>query len=299
MDSIDLQIAKLLLVNCRITYRDIGNRLNLSVNAIYKRVQNMIEFGVIRSFTARPSLIGLKAINILVFGKSEGKNLIEISKELGVCENIFFVGNAGGNFLYVDGYLKDMSELDEYFDFISQTARINDFTTCIKELPYRNNPEALTKLDFQILGALGNDARRSIADLAEDVGASAKTIRKRLKRMMDYNLAEFSINFAPQTEGIIVSQFNVYLKEGTDFNEAYERINKEYQDYILYLQRFTNIPNLLMITALTKSNLEATNLYSRLQEENHEKVDYHIIYNGIFFETWRDKLYQEILSDTH
>lgn len=297
MDLIDLQIAKLLLLNCRITYREIGEILNLSVNAIYKRVQNMIDSGVIRAFTARPSLIGLKAINILVFGQSEGKNLNELSEELGDHKSIFFVGNAGGNFLYIDGYLRNMSELHEYTEFVSRIAKFNEFTTCVKELPYRINPEVLTKLDYKILRALGNNAKRSIADLADDVDTSAKTIRKRVKRMMEYNLVEFSINFAPQTEGTIVSQFHVYLNKNIDYDNEYKRINEQYKDYLLYLQRFTNISNLLMITALTKSNMEAANLYSNLQEENHEKVEYHIIYNGFFFETWRDKLYREILSD--
>ena len=299
MDPIDLQIVKLLLVNCRITYRDIGQTLELSVNAVYKRVQNLIETGVIRAFTAKPSLIGLKAVNVLVFGQSKGANLNDISKKLGSHESIYFVGNAGGNFLYIDGYLREMSELNEYTAYASRIANLNDFITCIKELPYRINPEVLTKTDYQILRVLGNEAKRSIADLADNIGLSAKTIRKRIKRMMEYNLVEFSINFAPQTEGTIVSQFHVYLDKKIDYDDEYERINEKYKDNILYLQRFTNIPNLLMITTLTKSNKEAANLYSRLQEENFEIVEYHIIYNGFFFETWRDKLYQEILHNNN
>jgi Lrp/AsnC family leucine-responsive transcriptional regulator len=297
MDPIDLQIAKLLLINCRITYRDIGQTLELSVNAVYKRVQNMIETGVIRAFTAKPSLLGLKAVNVLIFGQCKGTNINDISNELGKHESIFFVGNAGGNFLYIDGYLREMSELNDYAAFVSKFANFNEFTTCIKELPYRINPEVLTKTDYQILRVLGNDAKRSIADLADDIGISAKTIRKRIKRMKEYNLVEFSINFAPQTEGTIVSQFHVYLDKEIDYEDEYERINKKYQDNILYLQRFTNIPNLLMITALTKSNKEAANLYSSLQNENFEIIEYHIIYNGFFFETWRDKLYQDILLE--
>ena len=196
MDIIDLQIVKLLLANCRITYRDIGQILGLSVNAVYKRVQNMIETGVIRAFTAKPSLIGLKAVNVLVFGQSKGANLNDISKELGNHESIYFVGNAGGNFLYIDGYLREMSELNDYTAYVYRIANLNDFTTCIKELPYRINPEVLTKTDYQILRVLGNDAKRSITDLADNIGISAKTIRKRIKRMMEYNLVELSINFA-------------------------------------------------------------------------------------------------------
>ncbi|MHA2288571.1 MAG: AsnC family transcriptional regulator [Promethearchaeota archaeon] len=296
MDTTDLHIAKLLLSNCRITYRDIAKTFELSVNAVYKRVQNMINSGVIRAFTARPSLIGLKAINVLIAGKSEGRNINDISGELGSHESIFFVGNAGGNYLYIDGYLREISELENYTANVSKIAKLHDFITCIKELPYRINPEVLTKTDYRILRVLVNDAKRSLADIAEDIGLSAKTVRKRIKRMMEYNLVEFSINFAPQTEGTIVCQFHAYLNQKKDYNSEYKRIEEKYYDYILYLQRFTNISNLLMITALTKSNREAATLYSKFQEEDYEKVEYNIIYNGFFFDTWRDLLYREILS---
>jgi hypothetical protein len=257
----------------------------------------MIESEVIRAFTAKPSLNGIKATNVLIFGKSEGSNINDISSMLGEHENIFFVGNAGGNFLYIDGYLRDLSDLDEYKDFVYKIGKINKFNTCIKELPYRINPEVLAKLDYQILRALRHDAKRTIADIAVDVGKSAKTIRKRVKRMIDYNLVDFSINFAPQTEGTIVSQFHIYLDENKDYDYEFKRIDEKYKENILYLQRFTNIPSLVMVTALTRSNMETANLYSSLQEENFETVEYHIIYNGFFFETWRDKLYKSMLSD--
>jgi Lrp/AsnC family leucine-responsive transcriptional regulator len=297
MDSVDLQIVKILLENCRTTYRQIGETLHLSVNAIYKRVQAMIDTGVIRAFTARPSLIGLKAINVLIFGQSKGKNLNEISKQLGNHESIFFVGNAGGNYLYIDGYLRNINELDEYTVSVSDIAVLEEFSTCIKALPFRINPEVLTKIDFQILRTLGSDAKRTIADLAKDLGITAKTIRKRVKRMREYNLVEFSINFAPQNEGTIVSQFHIYLDKNSDHDNEINNIKEQYNDNLLYLQRFTNIPNLLMLTALSKSNKEAADLYSRLQAESHENVEHHIIYNGFFFETWRDKLFQEKLFE--
>ena len=147
MDPIDLRIAKILLTNCRITYRDISQTLDLSVNAIYKRVQNMIEAGVIRAFTAKPSLIGLKAVNVLVFGQSEGTNLNDISKELGSHESIYFVGNAGGNFLYIDGYLREISELNEYTALVSRNAKINvskeldASASSAGDIYYKGNPE--------------------------------------------------------------------------------------------------------------------------------------------------------------
>ena len=51
MDEIDLTIILFLMNNSRLTYREISDHLGLSVNAIYKRVQTLIDIGTIEKFT--------------------------------------------------------------------------------------------------------------------------------------------------------------------------------------------------------------------------------------------------------
>ena len=58
MDENDLQIIKLLIFNSRMSYREIAGHLDISLNAVYKRVQNLIELGVIRRFTAKINSYG-------------------------------------------------------------------------------------------------------------------------------------------------------------------------------------------------------------------------------------------------
>jgi DNA-binding Lrp family transcriptional regulator len=297
MDEIDLQIAKKLLKNCRITYREIAEFLNLSVNAIYSRIQNMIDKGVIREFTAKPSLHALRAVQVLIFGESLGKNITEISQLLGKNECVYFVGNAGGNYLYIDGYLRKFNDLDDYISFINANGNLRDSQVAIRKLPYRITSEELNKLDYKILKVLNHNARMPVSQLAKEIKISAKTARKHIKKMHDYKLVEFSINFAPQTEGVITSQFHLHLSEGSDFQKYFQLIINNYSKNILYLQRFNNIPNLLMLTSLTKSNLETSKLHNKLLNEDFKKIEHRILFNGHFFETWRDKLYKQKLSE--
>jgi len=42
------------------------------------------------------------------------------------------------------------------------------------------------------------------------------------------------------------------------------------------------------MTALTKNNKEAADLYAQLQDEGFKELLHDIIYNGFFFKTWRD-----------
>jgi DNA-binding Lrp family transcriptional regulator len=254
----------------------------------------MIDEGLIRAFTARPSLTALNGIEILIFGESQVRNLDSLANEIGKSEFTYFVGLAAGNIIYVSGYLRNISELHEYSSEIIKIGKLKESTTCIKQIPYRITEETLTSLDYEILKALRVDARRSVSDFADDVGVSAKTARKRLKKMKKYNLVEFSINFAPQA---ITSNFHIYLQNEKDYYTEYNRIERKYKDNILYLQQFSNIPNLIMMTALTSTNRESAKIHNQLQNEGFDRLEHNIFFNGYFFETWRDELYRKKLED--
>ncbi|MBY9005270.1 MAG: winged helix-turn-helix transcriptional regulator [Candidatus Lokiarchaeota archaeon] len=285
MDEIDLHIAKILLKNCRTTYRLIAEELNLSLNAIYKRVQNLIDLGIIRAFTARPSLIALNGIEVLIYGKTIGKDTTLISQELGLNNNTYFVGVAGGNLLYIGGFLKNISELHECIISMSTIGKLENTLTLIKKYPYRINPEKLIDLDYKILEDISTDGRKTIKDIGDEIKISAKTVQKHINKMIEYDLVDFSINFAPQ---ILTSQFHIYLERESDYNEELKRIEKKYENNILYLQQYSNIPNLIMMTALTKTNNEAAELYRQLQNEGFKELSHDIFYKGFFFKTWRD-----------
>ena len=285
MDEIDLHIAKILLKNCRTTYRLIAEELNLSLNAIYKRVQNLIDLGIIRAFTARPSLIALNGIEVLIYGKTIGKDTTLISQELGLNNNTYFVGVAGGNLLYIGGFLKNISELHECIISMSTIGKLENTLTLIKKYPYRINPEKLIDLDYKILENISTDGRKTIKDIGDEIKISAKTVQKHINKMIEYDLVDFSINFAPQ---ILTSQFHIYLERESDYNEELKRIEKKYENNILYLQQYSNIPNLIMMTALTKTNNEAAELYRQLQNEGFKELSHDIFYKGFFFKTWRD-----------
>ncbi len=69
MDSIDRKILWELDTNCRISYEKLGQKLNLSANATRKRLENLIEDGVIVRFMVIPhnAVLDAEFISILVY----------------------------------------------------------------------------------------------------------------------------------------------------------------------------------------------------------------------------------------
>jgi len=66
-------LLKKLTENSRLTYRELTEMINMSVSTIHKRIKNLVDIGIINAFIARPSVIALKYLAVLIFGSSNAK----------------------------------------------------------------------------------------------------------------------------------------------------------------------------------------------------------------------------------
>jgi DNA-binding Lrp family transcriptional regulator len=66
VDKTDIILCQLLMANSRLSYRELAGKLDLSVTAIHNRIQSLIDLGIIRKFTAGPSIFAHNAIHVLV-----------------------------------------------------------------------------------------------------------------------------------------------------------------------------------------------------------------------------------------
>ncbi|NVM37353.1 MAG: winged helix-turn-helix transcriptional regulator [Candidatus Lokiarchaeota archaeon] len=289
MDEIDLLILRKLLNNSRLTYRELAEMSNMSVSAIHKRIKKLEDDEIITAYVAQPSIVALKCLFVLIFGTSDAKSMDAVSRELGQHESIRFVGITGGKFLYITAYLRDISQLQDYSTYVSRTAHISDPTIGIINVPYITTPEPLSSIDFKILKTLNRDARKSITDIADDVGLSAKTVRKRLDRMSENKLASFSIQWMPHKTSFVMV-FHLILKEGTDMNSSLKHINEKYSQNIAYCLNYSNIPNLITLHTWAKSTQDAQRIQEELHTEGFKDVIPHIFIDAKWYDCWVDQL---------
>jgi len=118
LDEFDRKILSLLIENSRLSYAEIGRKISLSQSATKERVQNLIDTGVIKSFTADVdySLLGysLKVIIHLKFKNDEFRVFIDQLKqfpEIISCKRI-----TGEYCLIAECVLKDSAHLEEVID---------------------------------------------------------------------------------------------------------------------------------------------------------------------------------------
>ncbi|MCK4284780.1 MAG: winged helix-turn-helix transcriptional regulator [Candidatus Lokiarchaeota archaeon] len=289
MDETDSFLLKKLLANSRLTYRELADMTKISVSAIHKRVRKLEEDGYINTYIARPSFIALKYLLVLIYGTSKAKSMDEVSKELGQHESIHYIGISGGKFLQISGFLRDISELQEYTTYVSKTAQISEPIIGIVSVPYMTTPEPLTNIDYKILKTLNRDARKTITDIADDVGLSAKTVRKRLNRMIENNLATFTIELTIH-KITFLTVFHIYLNEGTSINSISQHLTQNYSENVVYCISYSNIPNFLTLHTWAQNTQESQRIQEELQKEGFKDVIPHIFLTAKWYECWIDSL---------
>lgn len=290
MDELDLYILKKLMVNSRLTYRDLAEDINISVSAVHKRIKHLEDIGTINAFVARPSLISLKGIWVMTTGTSTATSVDQICQELGKHESIYFIGIASGKYLYIAAYLRDITEMQDYSIYVANTSHISDPTFGIITIPYITTPESLSTIDYKILKTLNRDSRKKIIDIAEEVGISAKTVRKSINRMNENKLAYFTIEWTPKSENDFITIFHIYLKEGSDISSVVRHLMEKYANNTAYCVTFSNIPNYLTMHTWAKTSKDSQKIQEELQIEGFKDIVPRIILNGYYYDSWIDQL---------
>ena len=235
-------------------------------------------------------IMALKCLWVLIFGTSNTKSMDAVSNELGQHESVKFVGITGGKFLYITAFLRDISELQDFDGYVPRTAHISEQTIGIINIPCLTLPEPLTSIDYKILKTLNRDARKPISDIADDIGISAKTVRKRLNRMIEHKLVSFTIQWTPMYENTYFTLFYLFLNEGTNLNSTIQHLNKKFSQNIAYCLTFSNIPHLILLCTLTRTSKDSQRIQEEMQTEGFKDVIPQIALSGDYYDCWIDQL---------
>ncbi|MBY8989276.1 MAG: Lrp/AsnC family transcriptional regulator [Candidatus Lokiarchaeota archaeon] len=316
MDEIDFGICMMLVQNSRIPYHDLAELFKMSVNSIHKRIKSMVDLRIIQNFNTKLSfLIFSNPVHIIMFGNSQIENKAGLLQELGKHESIFNVTQASDHLFYIHALLRNHNELDPLVSFIREKGGINDLEVGLVSLaPSPNGPFPsdttqisktdnseergnlkLPKLDFLIVNALKDNSRKPISDIADEVGASTKTVRRHLDKMIKEYLVEFSIDWYPDKSAVIISIVILKVKTSikVDKSQLLEEIRKKHSQSVLFSWNLSNLPNLMLVCVWASSMKELQNLEASLMSMNFESVNVTVLVNGLMFPSWRDTYLEE------
>ena len=295
LDKTDIMLSLILLANSRTPYHELADKLGLSINAVHKRIKAMTEVGIIRAYTARINLAMFKALSIWIFGRSEVRPFDEVHLRLQNNDSTYWVAYSGGGHIYVGAYIQEIAQLEQYVTFVKKETQMVDPVVGILSppptflLPFQN--EKFYPLDYKIIRALQKDAKKPVLEVANELGVSTKVVQRHLKKLMEKNLVELSIEWYPDASNDIMSICHLQLTTSADKEKLSISLMEEFAPNLLFCISFSNLPDLLICFLWTNTMKELKGIRERLGKvEGVESTILNVLYTGFIFDTWRDKL---------
>jgi DNA-binding Lrp family transcriptional regulator len=234
LDTIDLNILSTLARDCRTSYSRIGSQIGLTSKSVKARVKNMLRSGVIEKFVVRvnPAAFGYRTAIVLI-RISNGitkDDVIQRVKEFGdLAYHAHHVGSTSVAALIIKKPL-DEKIIQSLNDRLKPATVVR---TSVAELSVASTD--LSDTDLRIIKCLLlSGARIEISDIAKEVGISEKTTTRRLDRMKEGRLLDFSLQCSPTTMIGYIQYAIPIIVAKTHYRSVLERMYSEFQTNILY-----------------------------------------------------------------
>lgn len=301
MDEKDVRLCQLLFINSRMPVRDIADALGITVQAAHRRLQVLVESGVIKKFTANISLSHLNIVQGYFSGRSKINDPDKIIEALASSDRSYLAIFTSGGHVFFQAFLKGMDDLEDYLDLIRNRVMITDPVvtyggrTQFGEGDLKPKTEGeLSRSDYRIIKALHEDSRKTVADISDEIGISQKTVKKRLDEMMDKRLIEFSIQWEPGASVGVPSMTFVKLHGGRDKVGMKRWLMDRFGPRILMAGTYLDLPDNLMIMGWAPTIMKHNEVLDALNShEDVDKVTSHLTTRGHYFRSWRDTLLED------
>jgi DNA-binding Lrp family transcriptional regulator len=160
--------------------------------------------------------------------------------------------------------------------------------------------DAMKRIDWKILRSLQWDARKTLGDIASDVGASVPTVRKRLAFMRKHNLIEETIQINPaaaERQLVVMLMMRNSLIAKLDPFEFENRLRTFFSESYWISFRMANQPE-YMLTFVIDSSKQVAPIRSELVSlfEGTEITHQMIVPQWLYYPDFRDNLIDEHLG---
>jgi DNA-binding Lrp family transcriptional regulator len=214
LDRLDRAIIGELGASCRMSFSELAEKYDVSVNTIKNRVENLIERKIILGFDVLPRLELLNASFAsitLQFTDMPSEDSID---ELGSHPFIMAISTGMQPEGFAVSVYRTNQELNQAMNHLRSHSIVGELEVFqlleppqVKDSSPTKTLDDLKKIDWKILHSLRWNGRLPLTQLAENVSLSVPTVRKRLVFMRQHNLIHESIlsNIGAIERGLIIT----------------------------------------------------------------------------------------------
>lgn len=232
MDERDKTILLDLQANCRTTYQSIARKLGISSNAVKKRVDKLLQDGVIVRFVTELSLEMFGGDVALCIIKTDGtEDEQEFSDTIGVNPMISIVGpTSGSQYMIFATHIGTKGLLD-----LGQFLRAQKSVTDVELVPLvfsRGQKVTYSKSHLKVLKSLIQDPRMPVADVSKQTGLASRTVRRLIKEIIEGQGVRFALSWDLNAgDGIILFAKIRWDETKTDLGILIQWLNDSFLDF--------------------------------------------------------------------
>jgi DNA-binding Lrp family transcriptional regulator len=288
----------LLAKDSRAPYKDIASAVGISSNAAKERINKMIFDGVVRNFVVRinPVIFGYEKECILIL-----RNIDKTIKEQDILNRISLLGD-------VFVYAKQLEGAAIFALSIRNRAqdKIGILTDLLKPATLESILASYTPVtlkihssDLEIMKCLLSDPRMLVEDIAKEASLSSKTIIRRLGKMRENHILQFSILTNLSSMKLIgYIEFAVLIDvKISSHQNIVERISYELQEYLLIIPN--TYQNEVIFAVFFCANIPTVNSILRRLEsyDGVNKVEVFITTSLTYYQDWlKSEIDKRIIS---
>jgi DNA-binding Lrp family transcriptional regulator len=286
LDKTDFNILTTLSRDCRTPYSSIGSLVGLTSKTVKARVKKMVHSGVLDKFIVRVNPAGfgyrIAPIEIRTNNRITKDEVIGRVKQFGdLAYYVHHFGRTSVAALIIKESLEDKTV--QLLNDSLKPATINRFS--VSETPVS---KSLSETDLRIIRCLLlSGARMEISDIAKKVCISEKTTARRLDRMKDGHLLEFSIQCDPASMIGYVFFTIVISVEKSHYRGVYEYMYMEFQENVLYHPSTIDPDDLLIFVLFGENVFMIDFILSKVDSfEGVKNVDVYILTKWQYYDDW-------------
>ena len=286
LDTIDLNILSTLARDCRTSYNSIGSQIGLTSKSVKARVKNMLRSGVIEKFVVRvnPAAFGYRTAIVLVRANNgiTKDDVIQRVKQFGeLAYHVHHMGRTSVAALIIKRPLDNN---------ISQSLndRLRPATVISVTFSEQAVSMDLSETDLRIIKCLLlSGARTEISDIAKEVSISEKTTTRRLDRMKEARLIDFSLQCSPAAMiGRIQFAIPIVVAK-SHYRRVLERMYSEFQSYILYSPGVISPEDQLTFVLFGENVFTVDSIASRVTSfEGVKSAEVYILTKWQYYDDW-------------
>lgn len=290
LDELDIGILNSLSKNCRISYDQLSSQVGLTAKSIKARVKKMQSDGIIHNFVVKlnPRVLDYNRSSLLTVRFNQPHDERNIVHSINLIGDI--IGRLDG-ISSVSAFLIAVKvgfekKLDLLLNGLGQNLVQNH------DIILPDVIEQPSTTDFKIMKCLFTNPRMEISDIANEISMSSKTVSRRLEKMVQNKILEFSVlcNLSVMP-GYIISIVSVSVDK-TSYQKVLENSYADLLGSFLLRSPFMGQDNIMIFIVCSKDTRALDSFALRLKSYTAVKkvdvfittrIDYHqnVILNEI------------------